>query len=38
MSENEEATMSEEYYTGICRSRQKEDIFGKYEDNDYGIY
>ena len=28
----------EDYDTDICRSRQKEDIFGKNEDNDYGIY
>ena len=29
--------MSEESDAGTSRSYQKEDIFGKYEDKDYGI-
>ena len=37
MSENEDSTMSEESDAGTSRSHQKEDIFGKYEDKDYGI-
>ena len=37
MSENEESTMSEESDAGTSRSHQKEDIFGKYTDKDYGI-
>ena len=36
-SENEDSTMSEESDAGTSRSHQKEDIFGKYEDKDYGI-
>ena len=38
MSENEEFTMSEESDAETSRSHQKEDIFGKYEDKDYGIH
>ena len=38
MSENEEYTMSEESDAETSRSHQKEDIFGKYEDKDYGIH
>ena len=40
MSENEESTMSEESdaETSRSRSHQKEDIFGTYEDKDYGIH
>ena len=38
MSENEESTMSEESDAETSRSRQKEGIFGKYEDKDYGIH
>ena len=37
MSENEESTMSEESDAETSRSHQKEDIFGKYEDKDYGF-
>ena len=37
MSENEESTMSEESDAETSRSHQKEDIFGKYTDKDYGI-
>ena len=38
MSENEVSTMSEESDAETSRSHQKEDIFGKYEDKDYGIH
>ena len=38
MSENEDSTMSEESDAGTSRSHQKEDIFGKYTDKDYGIH
>ena len=41
MSENEESTMSEESeesHAEASRSHQKEDIFGKYTDKDYGIH
>ena len=38
MSENEETTVSEESNAETSRSHQKEDIFGKYEDKDYGIH
>ena len=38
MSENEESAMSEESDADTSRSHQKEDIFGKYTDKDYGIY
>ena len=38
MSENEDSTMSEESDAGTSCSHQKEDIFGKYEDKDYGIH
>ena len=38
MSENEESSMSEESDAETSRSHQKEDIFGKYEDKDYGIH
>ena len=38
MSENEESTMSEESDAETSRSHQKEDIFGKYADKDYGIH
>ena len=38
MSENEESTMSEESDAESSRSHQKEDIFGKYTDKDYGIH
>ena len=38
MSENEDSAMSEESDAGTSRSHQKEDIFGKYTDKDYGIY
>ena len=37
MSENEDSTMSEDSNAGTSRSHQKEDIFVKYEDKDYGI-
>ena len=37
MSENEDSTMPEESNAGTSRSHQKEDIFGKYTDKDYGI-
>ena len=37
MSENEDSTMSEESDAGTSRSYQKEDIFEKYTDKDYGI-
>ena len=37
MSENEDSTMSEELDAATSRSHQKEDIFGKYTDKDYGI-
>ena len=37
MSENEDSTMSEESDAETSRSHQKEDIFGKYTDKDYGI-
>ena len=37
MSENEDSTMSEESDAGTSRSHQKEDIFWKYTDKDYGI-
>ena len=37
MSENEDSTMSEESDTGTSSRHQKEDIFGKCEDKDYGI-
>ena len=35
--ENEDSTMSEESDSGTSRSHQKEDIFGKFTDKDYGI-
>ena len=38
MSENKESTMSEESDADTSRSHQKEDIFGKYEDKNYGIH
>ena len=38
MSENEESSMFEESDAETSRSHQKEDIFGKYEDKDYGIH
>ena len=38
MSENEDSTMSEESEAGTSRSHQKEDIFEKYTDKDYGIH
>ena len=38
MSENEDSTLSEESDAGTSRSHQKEDIFGKYIDKDYGIH
>ena len=38
MSENEESAMSEESDAETSRSHQKEDIFGKYTDKDYGIH
>ena len=38
MSENEDSTMSEESDAETSRSHQKEDIFGKYTDKDYGIH
>ena len=38
MSEKEESTMSEESDAETSRSHQKEDIFGKYTDKDYGIH
>ena len=38
MSENEESTMSEKSDAETSRSHQKEDIFGKYTDKDYGIH
>ena len=38
MSENDESTMSEESDAETSRSHQKEDIFGKYTDKDYGIH
>ena len=37
MSENEDSAMSEESDAETSRSHQKEDIFGKYTDKDYGI-
>ena len=37
MSEHEYSTMSEESNAETSRSNPKEDIFGKYEDTDYGI-
>ena len=37
MSENEDSTMSEESDAETSRSHQKEDIFRKYTDKDYGI-
>ena len=37
MSDNEEPTMSEVSDADTCRSPQKQDSFGKYKDNDYGI-
>ena len=37
MSENEDSTVSIESDAGTSRSHQKEDIFGKYTDKDYGI-
>ena len=37
MLENENSTMSEESNAGTSRSHQKEDIYGKYTDKDYGI-
>ena len=37
MSENEDSTMSEESDAGTSISHQKEYIFGKYTDKDYGI-
>ena len=36
MSENEDSTMSEESDAETSRSHQKEDIFGKHDDKDYG--
>ena len=38
MSENEDSAMSEESDAETSRSHQKEDIFGKYTDKDYGIH
>ena len=38
MSENEESAMSEESDAETSISHQKEDIFGKYTDKDYGIH
>ena len=38
MSENEESTISEGSDAETSRSNQKEDIFGKYENKDYGIH
>ena len=38
MSENEDSTMSEESDAGTSSRHQKEDIFRKYEDKDYGIH
>ena len=38
MSENEDSTMSEESDAGTSSRHQKEDIFWKYEDKDYGIH
>ena len=38
MSENEESTMSEESAAETSWNHLKEDIFGKYEDKDYGIH
>ena len=38
MSENGDSTMSEESDAETSRSHQKEDIFGKYTDKDYGIH
>ena len=37
MSENEDSTMSDESDAETSKSHQKEDIFGKYTDKDYGI-
>ena len=37
-SENEDSTMSDESDAGTSSRHQKEDIFGKYEDKDYGIH
>ena len=37
MLENEDSTISEKSNAETSRSHQKEDIFGKYEDTDYGI-
>ena len=37
MSENEDSTMSDESEAETSKSHQKEDIFGKYTDKDYGI-
>ena len=38
MSENEDSTMSEESDAETSSCHQKEDIFGKYEDKNYGIH
>ena len=38
MSENAGSTMSEESDAETFRSHQKEDIFGKFTDKDYGIH
>ena len=38
MSENEASAMSEESDAETSRSHQKEDIFGKYTDKEYGIH
>ena len=37
LSEKEDPTMSVKADEDTSRSHQKEDIFGKYEDKDYGI-
>ena len=37
MSENEDSTMSDKSDAETSKSHQKEDIFGKYTDKDYGI-
>ena len=37
MSENEDSTIFEESDAGTSSRHQKEDIFWKYEDKDYGI-
>ena len=38
MSKNEDSAMSEESDAETSRSHQKEDIFGKYTDKDYGLH